>query len=109
MQLYLHSDSSYLSVSQDRSPYRGVHFLTEGPPNHNNPEDLVLTVNGIILSVWKIMRKIIASAAEAEYGTIFINAQTAVPIHTTLNEMGWKQGPTAIQFDTSTAVGIATK
>ena len=55
------------------------------------------------------MRNIVASAAEAEYVTIFINAQTDVPIRTTLNEMGWKQGPTSIQFDNSTAVGIATK
>ena len=50
-----------------------------------------------------------ASAAEAEYGTIFINFQTAVPIYTTLSEMGWSQGPTAIILDNSTAVGIATK
>ena len=50
-----------------------------------------------------------ASAAEVEYGTIFVNAQTDVPIRTTLTEMGWKQGPTAIQVDNSTAVGIATK
>ena len=50
-----------------------------------------------------------ASAAEAEYGTILINAQTDVPIRTTQNEMVWKQGPKAIQVDNYTAVGIATK
>ena len=50
-----------------------------------------------------------ASASDAEYSTIFVNEQTSVPIRTTLNEMGWKQGPTAIQVDNSTAVGIATK
>ena len=55
------------------------------------------------------MRNIMASAAEAEYGTIFINAQTAVPIRTTLSDMGWPQGPTAIQVNNSTVVGIATK
>ena len=48
-----------------------------------------------------------ASAAEAEYGTIFVNTQTAVPIRTTVTEMGWKQGHAAIQVDNSTAVGIA--
>ena len=32
-----------------------------------------------------------------------------MPIRTNLNEMGWKQGPTTIQVDNSTAVGIATK
>ena len=50
-----------------------------------------------------------ASADEAEYGTIFVNAQTAVPICTTLTEMGRKKGPTAIQVDNSTAIVIATK
>ena len=50
-----------------------------------------------------------ASAAEAEYGTIFVNAKTDVPIRTTLSKMGWKKGPTAIQVDNSTAEGIATK
>ena len=48
-----------------------------------------------------------ASAAESEYGTIFINTQTAVPICTMLVKMGWKQGPTAIQVDNSITVGIA--
>ena len=55
------------------------------------------------------MRNIMASAAEYKYGKILINAQTAVPICTTLNEMGWKQGSTDIQVDNYTAVGIATK
>ena len=69
----------------------------------------MLTTNGILLVVCKIMRNIMASAAESEYGTIFINAQTAVPIRTTLSEIGWKQGPTATQVENSTAVDIATK
>ena len=55
------------------------------------------------------MCNIMASDAEAGYGIIFINTQTAVPIHTNLTEMGWKQVPTAIQVENSTAVGIATK
>ena len=42
------------------------------------------------------MRNIMASEAESEYGNIFVNVQTAVPIRTTLNEIGWKQGPTDI-------------
>ena len=50
-----------------------------------------------------------ASEAEAEYGIIFINAQTSMTICTTLNEMGCKQGLTDIQVENSIAVGIATK
>ena len=50
-----------------------------------------------------------ASEDDSKDGTIFVNTQTDVPIHTTLTEMGWKQGPTAIQVDNSNTVGIATK
>ena len=109
MKLAIQSDASYLSVAQYRSLSSGVRFLTEGPPEPENPEDFVPTTNVILLVVCKLMRNIMASAAEAKYGTIFVNSQTAVPIRTTLSEMGWKQLPTAIQVDNSTSVGIANK
>ena len=92
--------SSYLSVAQARSQASGVHFLTEGPPDPKNLEYFVPTTNGILLVMYKIMRNIMVSEAEAEYKTIFINTQTAVPIRTNLSEMGWPQGPTATQVDT---------
>ena len=66
MQLAIHSDVSYLSVSQARSRASGIHFLSEGPPEPNNKEDFVPTTNVILLIVWKIMRNIMASEAEAE-------------------------------------------
>ena len=109
MQLSIHYDASYLSVSQARSWASGVHFLSEGPTDPNNPEHFVPTTNGILLVVSKIMGNIMAPAAEAGYGIIFVNAHTSVPICTTLTEMGWKQAPTAIRVENSTAVGIATK
>ena len=55
------------------------------------------------------MHNIMASESEAEYSTILVNLQKSVPIRTTLTEMGWKHGPTDIQVDSSTAVGMATK
>ena len=109
MQLAIHSDASYPSVYQARSQASGVHFISKGPPDPNNPEDFVPTVNGILLVVCNIMRNNMPSAVEAKYGTIFVNTQTDVPIRTTLTEIWWKQGPTAIQVENSTAVGIATK
>ena len=48
-----------------------------------------------------------SSAAECELGTAFINAKEGVPIRTTLDEMGWQQGPTPLQVDNSTAHSIA--
>ena len=109
MQIAIHSDVSYLSVSQARCRASGVHFLSKGPPNPKNTECFVPTFNGIILVVCRIMNHIMVSASEAEYDTIFGKSKIAVPIRTTLTEMGWKQGPTDILFENSTAVGIATK
>ena len=74
MQLAIHSDASCLSVTQARRRASGVHFLTKGPPDSENQEDSVLTTNGILLIVCKIMRNIMASSAKSEYSTIFINS-----------------------------------
>ena len=66
-------------------------------------------MNGILHVVCKILKNIMASAAEAELGALFINAREAVPIRTTLVEMKWPQPPTPIQVNNSTAVGIANQ
>ena len=50
-----------------------------------------------------------ASAAEAEYGALFLNGQAAVPIRTTLIEMYHTQPPTPIQVENPTAMVIANK
>ena len=55
------------------------------PPNQDfktyNPK-----MNGLIYIICKIMKNVVASAAEAEFGTIFLNGQEAVPMMTTLEE-----------------------
>ena len=55
----------------------------------------------------KILRNIMASAAEAEYGALFLNGQASIPIRAKLIEMHHPQPPTPIQVDNSTALGIA--
>ena len=57
----------------------------------------------------KILRNIMASAAEAEYGALFLNGQAAVLIRTKLIEMHHPQSTTPIKVDNSTAVGISNK
>ena len=44
-----------------------------------------------------------ASAAEAEMAALFTTAQEMVPLHNTLEEMGWSQPKLPIQVDNSTA------
>ena len=46
------------------------------------------------------------SAAEAECGGLYMNAQEAVPFITTLEELGHKQRPVSLRTDNSTANGI---
>eukprot|EP00957_Ditylum_brightwellii_P051469 3901883-Ditylum_brightwellii.AAC.1 len=48
------------------------------------------------------MRTVMASAAEAELGTLFKNAKEAVAPRTTLRELGHQQPATLIQVDNST-------
>jgi hypothetical protein len=99
MVLAIHSDASYLSEPRARSRAGGHFFLSE---NDQVPRD-----NGSVHTVAKIIKAVMSSAAEAELGGLFINAKTAVPIRTTLEELGHKQPPTPIQTDNSTACGVA--
>ena len=50
-----------------------------------------------------------SSAAEAELGALFMNAQEGIPMRTTLEELGHPQPPTPVRIDNKTAYGIATQ
>ena len=62
--------------------------------------------NGAVLNVAKILGTVISSAAEAELGALYVNAQEAVPMRHLLEEMGHKQPKMPIQTDNSTACGV---
>ena len=109
MVLFIHSDASYLSVSKARSRASGVFFLSNPKPANVQFSDYTPILNGFVHVLCKILRNVMSSTAEAEYGALFLNGQAAVPIRTTLIEMGHPQPPTPIQVDNSTAVGIANK
>ena len=47
-----------------------------------------------------------SSAAEAEIGALYINAQEAIPYRQCLTDLGHPQGPTPINTDNATAHGI---
>jgi hypothetical protein len=49
-----------------------------------------------------------SSAAEAKLGAIYINTRQAIPMWLLLKEMGYKQPPTPIQTNNSTAHGVVT-
>ena len=101
MILNVHSDASYLTASRARSRAGGYFFLGSLPKN-GKP----IKLNGNVAITCAILKLVAASAAEAELGALFLNAQEARIIRLTLAEMGHPQPPTPIHVDNTTAVGI---
>jgi hypothetical protein len=99
MILHIHSDASYLSVSNARSRLGGLFFCGDKTPHEDN-------LNGSILNVASVIKNVVASAAESEVGACFQNAQSGAPLRVTLTELGHIQPPTPLRTDNSTAFGI---
>ena len=83
MILNLHSDASYLSAGQGRSRAGGYFFLGSVPKDSQS-----IQLNGNIHITCAILKLVAASAAEAELGALFLNAQEAKIIRLTLLELG---------------------
>jgi hypothetical protein len=88
MTLNIHSDASYLSVSNARSRLGGLFFLGNKSPKQDTP-------NGSILSVADVIKNVVASAAESEVGACFHNTQSGAPLRVTLTELGHTKTPSA--------------
>jgi hypothetical protein len=73
MILLIHSDASYLSVSNARSRLGGLFFLGNKPPKQDE-------LNGSILNVSSVIKNVVASAVESEVGACFHNAQSGAPL-----------------------------
>jgi hypothetical protein len=99
MVLLAHSDASFNSETKARSRAGGVFFL--GNRNHDHSSN-----NGSVECISTIIDAIVASAAEAEYGGLFLVGQTGEVIRTTLQDMGHPQPPTSVYCDNKCAVGI---
>ena len=101
MILNVHSDASYLSAPKARSRAGGYFFLGS-LPRDGDP----IKLNGAIHVTCTILKLVAASAAEAELGALFLNAQEAKVIRLVLTELGHPQPPTPIHIDNTTTVGI---
>jgi hypothetical protein len=99
MILHIHSDASYLSVSNARSRLGGLFFCGD----KSSHED---TFNGSILNAASAIKYVVASAVESEVGACFKNAQSGAPLRATLTEFGHIQPPTPLCTDNSTSFGI---
>jgi hypothetical protein len=99
MILHIHSDDSYLSVSNARIRLRGLFLLGSKSPKPD-------TLNGSILNVSSVIKNVVASATESEVGVCFHNAQSGAPLQVTLTELRQTQPPTPLRTDYSTTFGI---
>jgi len=99
MLLHVDSDAAYLVLPNARSRIAGYYYLSGENSTSNN-------LNGPILIECKTIRNVVASAAEAEIGGLFHNAQISIPIRVLLTALGHPQPPTPIKTDNATAHGF---
>jgi hypothetical protein len=99
MIFHIHSDASYLSVSNARSRLGGLFFLANKSPDQD-------TLNRSILNIASVIKNLVVSAAESEVGACFHNTQSGAPLRVTLTELGHTQPPTPLRTDNSTAFRI---
>jgi hypothetical protein len=97
MILRIESDAAYLVCSNARSRAGGYHYLSSTKGDLFNAPIFVLA---------KVIKNVMASAAEAEVGALYMNAQEAVGIRNCLTEMGHPQPATPLKTDNMTAKGI---
>ena len=93
------SDAAYLVASKARS--RAAGFIYMGNKDGNKE-----IINAPIMVIAKILKMVVASAAEAEVAALYHNAREIVPLRVTATELGHPQPPTPLRTDNSTADGI---
>jgi hypothetical protein len=99
MILALDTDGSYLSEPEGKSRAAAYCYLTK----QNDPD----FHNGAVLVLSAIIKHVMASASETELAALFYGCKEAIPLRTTLEEMGHPQpGPTPVTTDNTTAVGL---
>ena len=105
MLLAIHSDASYLSEPNAKSRVGGYFFLDGKEKQFSQPNT---RPNGAIHVECRLLRPIVASAAESETAGLFHNGQEGAAIRTILAEMGHPQSvPTTIVTDNQVAAGVA--
>ena len=102
MILYNHSDAAYLVASEARSRAGGFTYL-------GNKEGKSKMLNGSVSVLAKIIKSVMSSAAEAEIGSLYMNAHDILPLQVTLEELGHPQPATLMQTDNNTAAGIINR
>ena len=101
MVLNIHLNASYLSEPKAHSRACG-HFFMGSVPSEGKP----IKLNGTFHLLCLILQCVVASAAEAELGALFMNWQEGMIFNATLEDLGHPQPQIPAHFDNATAVGI---
>ena len=107
MILHIASDVSYICEERACSQAVGHLSLADRLVNNVNKPPTLPTNNGAIHTLCQLIKTVMSSASKAEICATFINAKDALPIHTTLKELGHPQPPTPMKVDNTTSVGFA--
>jgi hypothetical protein len=97
MILYVISDAAYLVCPMARSRVGGYHYM-------GNKDGKLF--NAAIFVLAKVIKNVMASAAESEVGSLFMNGQEAISSRNCLINMGHPQPATKMITDNNTAEGI---
>ena len=107
MVLYLHSGVSFLCEPNAKRRIGSFFFMINQSSDPTKPHTQQSKFNGVLHVECRLLRRIMASAAEAEIGGVFHNCQTSVLLRIALQELGHSQPPTPIQTDKSTTADFA--
>jgi hypothetical protein len=101
MQLKIHSDASYLSEPKAKSRIGGYFYV-----GNNIISRMKTLSNGPLLYRTTVLKHVVSSVAEAEFGVLFVKAKEGSVTRTSLAEMGHNQDTTELKTDNTTADGI---
>ena len=97
MILSVDSDAAYLVLPKAKSRIAGFYYLTDRDSSYYNSP---------ILVVCKTLKNVVASAAEAETGGLFLNGQEIVNLRYILTSLNHPQPPTPLKTDNTTSTGF---
>ena len=102
MVLNIHSEALYLTEPNGCSRACG-HFFMGSLPEDGKP----IKLNGAFHTLCVILRFMVASAAEAKLGALFLNCQEGMIFRLTLEDLGHPQTKIPVHCDNATAIRIA--
>lgn len=110
MRLYWIADAAYLSEINGGSRFGGIAMLGDNPPagyTGGNSDESPSFTNGVLHAMSVRSDVQVASAAEAEFGALFLGGKQSVDFRNILESLGYPQPQTWMETDNTTAWKLA--